>query len=217
MPENHSIVTVSYKSRGYCIAVQGSELCHHVTPVEAADEDRMSFVISFHPGTVLIKTASQQAAWLSCLSSQIINRSKPIHIIKTNAFTEQWKGPIHMTEFNGHSRLCLIVYRSKLNAENKSSGFEFVRWTQLFADFEYFRQRAWMSKTILEDYVKNVQVDSDVQELEKKLRDVAAELTRTGLSRNSFNSAIKCFSADLLSGKISDQIGYYQDGKFVKF
>ena len=40
-----------------------------------------------------------------------------------------------------------------------------------------------MSKTILEDYVKNVQVDSDVQELEKKLRDVAAELTRTGLYR----------------------------------
>ena len=24
-----------------------------MTPVEAADEDRMSFVISFHPGTVL--------------------------------------------------------------------------------------------------------------------------------------------------------------------
>ena len=51
------------------------------------------------------------------------------------------------------------------------------------ADFEYFRQRAWMSKTILEDYVKNVQVDADVEELEKKLRDVAAELTRTGLYR----------------------------------
>ena len=74
-----------------------------------------------------------------------------------------------------------------------------------------------MSKTILEDYVQNVQVDSDVQELEKKLRDVAAELTRTGLYRNSFDSAMKCISADLLSGKISDQIGYYQDGKFVKF
>ena len=40
-----------------------------------------------------------------------------------------------------------------------------------------------MSKTILEDYVKNIQVDSDVQDLEKKLRDVAAELTRTGLYR----------------------------------
>lgn len=50
---NPKQVTVSYKSRGYCIAVQGSELCHHVTPVQAADEDRMSFVISFHPGTVL--------------------------------------------------------------------------------------------------------------------------------------------------------------------
>ena len=43
-----------------------------------------------------------------------------------------------------------------------------------------------MSKTILEDHVKNVQVDSDVQELEKKLRDVAAELTRTGLYRGVF-------------------------------
>ena len=45
-----------------------------------------------------------------------------------------------------------------------------------------------MSKTILEDYVKNVQVDSDVQELEKKLRDVAAELTRTGLYRGGIPS-----------------------------
>ena len=74
----------------------------------------------------------------------------------------------------------------KLNVRDESSGFEFVRWTLLLADFEYFRQRAWMSKTILEDYVKNVQVDSDVQELEKKLRDVAAELTRTGLYRGVF-------------------------------
>ena len=74
----------------------------------------------------------------------------------------------------------LVWLNVSRNARNKSSGFDFVRWTRLFADFEYFRQRAWMSKTILEDYVKNVQVDSDVQELEKKLRDVAAELTRTG-------------------------------------
>ena len=69
------------------------------------------------------------------------------------------------------------------NSGEKSSGFEFVRWTLLLADFEYFRQRAWMSKTILEDYVKNIPVDSDVKDLEKKLRDVAAELTRTGLYR----------------------------------
>jgi len=137
LPEDK--VTVSYKSRGYCIAVQGSELCHHVTPVQAADEDRMSFVISFHP-------------------------ANPYHKDK-----------------------CL--YRTMKRADPH-------------ADFEYFRQRAWMSKTILEDYVKNVQVDTDVEELEKKLRDVAAELTRT---------------ADLLSGKISDQIGFYQDGKFVKY
>ena len=89
-----------------------------------------------------------------------------------------------MTEFNGQA-VFVWLYVSR-NAQNKSSGFEFVRWTQLFADFEYFRQRAWMSKTILEDYVKNVQVDSDVQELEKKLRDVAAELTRTGLYRKLF-------------------------------
>ena len=43
-----------------------------------------------------------------------------------------------------------------------------------------------MSKTILEDYVKNVQVDAGVQELEMKLRDVAAELTRTGLYKRQF-------------------------------
>ena len=42
-------LTVSYKSKGYCIAVQGSELCHHVTPVTKAKEDRISFIISFHP------------------------------------------------------------------------------------------------------------------------------------------------------------------------
>ena len=111
----------------------------------------------------------------------IINQLKPIHITKINAFTEQWKEPIRMPEFNGHTRLGIILRQSKLNVRIESSGFEFVRWTRLLADFEYFRQRAWMSKTILEDYVKNVQVDSDVQELEKKLRDVAAELTRTGL------------------------------------
>ena len=101
--------------------------------------------------------------------------------------------------------------------EKKCFGPEFVRWTLLLADFEYFRQRAWMSKTILEDYVRNIQVDSDVQDLEKKLRDVAAELTRTGLYRGLF-IRIKCISADLLSGNISDQIGYYnQAGKFVKY
>ena len=116
----------------------------------------------------------------------IINQSKPIHITKINAFIEQWKGPIRMPEFNGHTRLGIILRQSKLNVRIESSGFEFVRWTRLLADFEYFRQRAWMSKTILEDYVKNVQVDSDVQELEKKLRDVAAELTRTGLYRGVF-------------------------------
>ena len=42
-------LTVSYKSKGYCIAVQGSEICHHVTPVTEAEEDRISFIISFHP------------------------------------------------------------------------------------------------------------------------------------------------------------------------
>ena len=83
-------------------------------------------------------------------------------------------------------RTSLYNFTPVENVRVESSGFEFVRWTLLLADFEYFRQRVWMSKTILEDYVKNVKVDSDVQELEKKLRDVAAELTRTGLYRRIF-------------------------------
>ena len=46
---------VSYKKKGHCIPVQGSELCHRVTKVTHAKEDRMSFVVSFVPANVYRK------------------------------------------------------------------------------------------------------------------------------------------------------------------
>jgi len=46
------VETVSYKQNGYCIAAQGSELCHQVTPVISAKEDRISLVVSFQPANV---------------------------------------------------------------------------------------------------------------------------------------------------------------------
>ena len=109
---------------------------------------------------------------------EFFKQSKQIHIIKINAFTEQWNEQILMPEFDGHDH----IGKFKTNKQKCPwLIFGSVRGTLTYADFEYFRQRAWMSKTILEDYVKNVHVDSGVEELERKLRDVAAELTRTGL------------------------------------
>jgi len=46
---------VSYEKSGYCIAAQGSELCHRVTPVEWAKQARSSLVISFMPANVYVK------------------------------------------------------------------------------------------------------------------------------------------------------------------
>lgn len=43
------LVTVKYEKPGYCILVQGSEILHHVTRVEKAKEDRLSFIMAFQP------------------------------------------------------------------------------------------------------------------------------------------------------------------------
>ena len=40
---------VSYEEMGKCILAQGSKLIHHVTKVESAKEDRISFIISMVP------------------------------------------------------------------------------------------------------------------------------------------------------------------------
>ena len=50
--QDKDVETVSYKKQGYCIAAQGSELCHQVTEVKSAREDRISFVVSFMPANV---------------------------------------------------------------------------------------------------------------------------------------------------------------------
>ena len=50
------VLSVSYAAKGRCILVQGCKLVHHVTRVEKAKEDRLSFIISltpanaYHPG-----------------------------------------------------------------------------------------------------------------------------------------------------------------------
>ena len=46
------LLRVSYGESGKCIAVQGSQLAHHVTRVQSAKEDRISFIISFQPANV---------------------------------------------------------------------------------------------------------------------------------------------------------------------
>ncbi len=45
-------VTISYGESGNCVFVQGSEILHHVTTVEHAKEDRLSFVMAFQPSNV---------------------------------------------------------------------------------------------------------------------------------------------------------------------
>ena len=51
LDEKH-VKIVSYEKQGYCIAAQGSEMCHQVTAVEKSKEDRISFVVSMMPANV---------------------------------------------------------------------------------------------------------------------------------------------------------------------
>lgn len=50
--EDKDLESVSYEKQGYCIAAQGSELCHQVTAVKSSKEDRVSLVVSFMPANV---------------------------------------------------------------------------------------------------------------------------------------------------------------------
>lgn len=50
--EEVDIVNVRYEESGNCVFVQGSEILHHVTAVEYAKEERVSFVMAFQPSNV---------------------------------------------------------------------------------------------------------------------------------------------------------------------
>ena len=52
MLQAEDIETVSYEKQGYCVVVQGAELCHQVTAVQSGKEDRISLVISLMPANV---------------------------------------------------------------------------------------------------------------------------------------------------------------------
>lgn len=64
------------------------------------------------------------------------------------------------------------------------------------AEYEFFRQKAWHCREILDDYVETEGFTTDKSKLADKLRAVAEELTR---------------AADLVDGKISDKIGFFAE------
>ena len=62
------------------------------------------------------------------------------------------------------------------------------------SEFEYFRYKSWIAKSVLQDFTQNIQFTDNVEDLAVKLRAVSSFLKSSGIIYYPMSTLKSCLS-----------------------